>query len=341
MMLLTRQYGLADLDSDPSFRKDAAQRAVRFMAELALAAAPPGQQPDTERLESEIGNLLWAARQAYEIKDWKGVLDFREALGDFVYTCGYWNEGLQLGEWAFNAADLLGEHRTRAWCALYPLARVYYHQGKYGEAEEWCERALALFEQQEDGYGASEALRSLGRVMESREQWDEAEKLFREGLEKTRRFGTERHELNQKGHLLAALAHLAEGRKQYGEAARGYGKALALYRRTENLLGIATTLQYLGRVALRLRRFEEAERRLAEGLELVKGRHWTRREGDILFTMAQLAEDRGDLGQAQELLIRAREHFQIFSATADLAHADAALTRVAAALAQQRQGDGP
>ncbi len=342
MMLLTRQYGLADLELDPSFHRDAVRRAVEFMVDFARDAAPQGQQPDADRLEGEIGNLLWAARQAYQIKAWKPVLGFREALGDFLYTCGYWNEGLQLGEWAFDAADRLGERKQRAWCALYPLARLYFHQGKHEDAESWCERALALFEQQEDDHGAAAALRYLGRVMQARGEWEQAEKLFREGLEKARSFGTQHYELNLRGHLLAALAGLAEARKQHAEAYAGYDAALALYRTTGDLMGIATTLLSLGRVALGLRRFDEAERRLGESLEIAKGRHWARREGDILVTLAHLAEDRGDLSQARDLLTRARGLFQDFSAAAaaDLAHADAALTRIWAALAAHPQPAG-
>lgn len=337
MMLLTRQYGLADLDRDPSFRKDAVRRAVDFMADFAEDAAPPGQQPDSERLEGEVGNLLWAARQAYEIKDWKKVLDFRKALGDFLYNCGYWNEGIQLGEWAFDAADRLGEHKERAWCALYPLARQHFHQGNYAEAEKWGERALALFEQQKDDRGMALALRYLGRVMQARGELDRAEETFRQGLEKTLA-GTRDKDLEQQGHLRASLAGLAEARKQYPEASQWYEEALALYQKTGDLMGIATTLQALGRVALRLRRFDEARSRLDESLGMVQGRSWTRREGEVLLTLAQLAEDQGDLARAQDLLIRARELFQDFSAADELAQTDAALTRVAAALAA---GQGP
>lgn len=340
MMLLTRQYGLSGLEGDLSFRRDAVRRAVELMADLARAAAPPGQQPDTDRLRAEIGNLLWAARQAYEIKSWERVLGFRETLGDLLYKLGYWNEGIQLGEWAFDAADRLGEHKQRAWCALYPLTRLYFQQGKYDDAERWCERALALFQQQKDDDGAAAALRYLGRVMQARERWEEAERLFREGLEKARRLGSQPHELNRQGNLLASLAGLAEAREQYDGASQEYEKALALYRRTGDQDGIATTLQNLGRVALRLRRFDEAERRLGESLKIVQRRSWARREGDVLFTLAQLAEERGDLLQARDLLTQARERFQSFSAAADLAHADAALTRIGAALAARPAG-GP
>lgn len=334
MMLLTRQYGLADLDGDPSFRKDAIQRAVGFMAEFA------GRKPGAECLENEAGNLLWAARQAYEIKDWRKVLGFRGSLGDFLFDCGYWNEGLQLGEWAFDAADRLGEHAERAWCALYPLARQCFHQGNYGEAEKWCERALALFEQQKNHRGMASALRYLGRVMQARGELETAEELFRKGLAEALS-GNEEKDLEQQGHLRASLAGLAEARKEYGDASRWYTEALELYRRVDDRQGIATTLQTLARVELHRRHFDEAERLLDESLGIVKGRHWTRREGEILLTQAQLAEDRGDFARAQDLLSRARELFQDFSAAAaDLAHVDAAMTRVAAALAAFPQPAG-
>ena len=339
MMLLTRQYALADLNLNPPDRSEAVKRAVAFMESFVNEAAPPNQQPDADRLEGEIGNLLWAARQAYDIKEWETVLVFRKSLGDFLKNCGYWNEGIQLGEWAFDAADRLGKNAERGWCALYPLARLYFQQRKYDEAEKWSERALALFEREKDVHGEASARRYLGRILQARGELDKAEDRFRQGLENVRS-STDDRALKLRGHLLASLGGLAEARKQYAEASQKYEQALALYE-GRDLEGKATALQSLGRVALRQRSFDEAERRLQESLDFVRGRRWGNREGEVLLTLAQLAEDRGDLSRARSLLTRARERFQAFSAAVDMAHVDAALTRVSAALASSSQAGAP
>jgi tetratricopeptide (TPR) repeat protein len=216
---------------------------------------------------------------------------------------------------------------------------MHYYQGDYDKAQEWCDRGWALFRDLPDEYGMAAAERWMGRVAQAQGDLESAERHYREGLQKARKFKMYDSDFNQQGELLSSLAGLAEARGQWREAREGYSEALKLYQeKTRNQKGIVAMLHRLGSVALAEDKYEEAERLLSESLSLLKGKHLVSREAKTIYTLALLQEKRGLLPQAQELLTQARQKFQSLSAAADLARADAALTRVEAMLTyQQRQ----
>jgi tetratricopeptide (TPR) repeat protein len=326
VMFMARQYMLKEQESDLSSQRDTTRRAIRGLYSLASAIKSSNNAADL--LDAEIGNVMWAAEQSYHLREWQTVLDFLEALKDFLSIRGYWNESLQLGRWAYQSAQELNRNEESAWCSIYPMAQIHFYQGKYEEAQSWCERALKLFGGNDYGVAATE--RFLGRVLQAKGDMDSAERLYKNGLEKARRFNTQPSHINQQGDLLSSLAGLAEARRQYSEAGKGYEDALALFRITGNPQGIIAMLHRLGSVALAETRYEDAEHLLAESLSLLKGTPWLNREAKVLYTLALLHEERGNLAESEGLLMKAREKFQTLSAPADLARTDAALARVEA-----------
>jgi tetratricopeptide (TPR) repeat protein len=337
---LARQYGLQMLEEDHSFRQSATVQAVPHMLQFAREHNRWGESwAGFDLLEAEVGNLMWAVRQAYELQ-LPEVLDFRDALGDFLYMRGYWNESIQMGLWVFEAADRVA-HPDRgwqkAWCTLYPLARVHFQQGNYEEAQRWCERGLAMFRQMEHERGVVGAERYLGRVFQARGELDRAQEIFASGLARAR--ASLAADLALQGHLLAALASVAYQRGTYDQARSGYEEALALYRRIGDNDGMVTTLQRLGEIALSQRRYAEAERLVNEVLQRLEGTGWVGREATALYTQGLLAEERGKMARAQNLLLQARARFYSLAAAPDLAKVNAALVRVSAAITyRQRRG---
>lgn len=312
--------------------KITSELAIEHMLMFAKNHAQPGNWTGLDRLQAEVGNLVWAARKAYERKQWDKVIEFRRTLGDFLYWRGFWDEALQVGEWSFDAADRLGDHKERAWCALYPLARVYFHQGDYDAAQTWSERSLALFRQQGDDYGIAAACRYLGRTLQAKGNLDKAQALFVEGFNKARQFASTDSHKNMQGHLLAALAGVHYERGQYEEAQGRYEEALALYHETQNQTGIAAMLHRIGNIASQCGRYGEADRVLQESLKAVESIHSEQMEAEILYSLALLAEKQDDLELAQERLEQACERFRSLSAQDSLARAERTLNRISGTL---------
>ncbi|HEX2206892.1 MAG TPA: tetratricopeptide repeat protein, partial [Longimicrobium sp.] len=301
-ILRARRYAQELLEDEKQrvFRECAVQRAIDF---IQVAA-----QRDVERLAGEVGNVIWAALRAYEAERWAVLVEFRRRLDDFLYRRGHFNEALLLGDRAFDAADRLGDRTERAWCALYPLARVHQGQGSVEEARRWSGRALALFEQEDNHFGQAMACRELGRLLQAEGDAVRAEALFRRGVEHARRYDREADHFKLQARMQVGLAEITREQRRWSEAEPLYRDALDLYRRAADEGGIAATLHALATLALERGNERAAEALLAESLSVLKDpRRREVRSARVWVTQALLADGRGDGAGAQALLRRARE----------------------------------
>jgi tetratricopeptide (TPR) repeat protein len=329
--LRVRRHALADLAPDASLRRTMTSAAISYVLRRVRAARRRADQPGREYLGGELGNILWAARQAMERRHYRTVLAFRDNLHEYMFEQRYFNEGLTLGEWAHDSAERLGDTEQQAWCALYPLGRLHFHQGSFEKAERWCTAGLRMFERVGNQHGIASAQRYLGRIMQARGQLDEAERLFTGGLQTAARISPE--PANLKGFLIASAAGLAQAREDYPAAKQGFEQALFQFREANNWEGIAATLRSLGEIALATGRYDEAERRFKEGLAVAENHDWPAGRAKILLGQASLAEAKGQLRHAQGLLGLAYDSFYNLSDFPGLVRTDARLARVTAAIA--------
>ena len=239
----------------------------------------------------------------------------------------------------------------QAWCALYPIARHHIYQKDYQAARLWSERALdkfdMLYSQANDAHdvaaikryahGVATAKRQLGRVMRDMGFLDEAQRLFQDGLSLASKGVGE----DMKGHLITALAELAEHRADYKTAERGYQEAFKLYERIEDNAGMGTVELQLGHVALVLGHYSEAREHLQQSLRLLVLHDWPRRRAEVLESLADLEESLADLEKADAekyyrirkahaYLLEAQKTVESLGMHADLAAIDVKLTRTAA-----------
>jgi tetratricopeptide (TPR) repeat protein len=296
--------------------------AIDHMLKFAQSNAQLDNWSGFNRLEAEIGNLKWAVEESYNLGYWRKVLEFRRALGDFLYWRGFWNEAIQIGMWSFSAASQLNDYKEKAWCALYPLTRIYFYQGNYDEAENWSRQSLALFKQQGDDYGVAAACRYLGRALQAKGDLDKAQNLFIEGFDKARQFNASDSQKNLQGHLLASLASVDYERGKYRDAQRKYGDAMAIYKATNDQIGIAEMLHQLGKIELQYEKFEEANKIFENSLKILESMDAEQMEAEILYSQAVSAEKQGRLDVAKEKLLHARERFQNLHANESLARVE-------------------
>ena len=312
------------------------------------ASGPEGDQP-----VRQVRNAVWAASQAYSLRDWRAVLRFRDALHDVLFRLEFWSDGIELGERAYDAADRLGDDAMQAWCALYPIARFHFYLKNYEAARLWSERALDKFDLLYSGakdahdvaatrryaHGVASAKRQLGRVMRTVGFLDEAQRLLQEGLS----LADAGLRDDMKGHLIMALAELAEYQDDYIAAQRGYQDAFEVYERLNDNAGMGTVELQLGHVALALGQHDEAREHLEQGLRLLVLNDWPRRRAEVLESLAELEESLADLQtadakksyrirRAHAYLQEAQRTVESLGMHADLASIDVKLTRTAAKL---------
>jgi tetratricopeptide (TPR) repeat protein len=330
VMSFVRGYALKKLDSDAVLKRELLLGALDYFCEFAQSKGEIGDWVAHDRFEIEMLNLVWAARQAYELGEWQRVLHLRAALSDFFNMRGYYSQAIEVGTLAYNAAQKLENVEEAGWCAIYPLGQSYFHLGMYDEAEEWCRKGLDAFEKCGNERGQVHAQRYLGRIMQALGKYDLAKDLFSAGLKLALRFSYSRKDYDRQADLQASLAGLAEAEHNYEEACRMYREALGLYENTENMTGQAAMHHQLGAIALAQDNYEDAERSFDASLKALEGTKWLRRKAQVIYSSGLLAEKRGDLVKAHELLMDAHDKFKTLSAALDLSHTDAALTRIQA-----------
>ena len=188
-------------------------------------------------------------------------------------------------------------------------------------------------------HGVASAKRQLGRVMRAVGFLDEAQRLLKEGLS----LADEGLGDDMKGHLITALAELAEYQDDYNTAQRGYQDAFEVYESLKDNAGMGTVELQLGHVALALGHHDEAREHLEQGLRLLVLHDWPRRRAEALESLAELEESLADLQtadteksyrirRAHAYLQEAQKTVESLGMHADLASIDVKLTRTAAKL---------
>jgi tetratricopeptide (TPR) repeat protein len=327
-----RRHALADPALDGVLRRKMTSSAISDAQQRVHAARQKPDQAGREYLGRELGNILWAAGQAVEHRRYRAVLDFRDNLHEYMFEQHYFNEGLILGEWAYKSAERLGDLEQQAWCALYPLGRLHFHQGNYEKAQDWCTIGLRAFERLGNQHGIASAQRYLGRIMQARGQMDEAEQLFMSGLQTAEQISSKPTDL--KGYLIASVAGLSQARKDYPTAKQGFEQALFQFSETNNWQGISATQRSLGEIALATQSYDEAERRFNDGLAASENHDWPAGRAKILSGQAFLAEAKRQFRRAEGLLGLAHDCFYELSDFPGLCWTDARLARVIAAITE-------
>jgi tetratricopeptide (TPR) repeat protein len=180
----------------------------------------------------------------------------------------------------------------------------------------------------QDDYGAAAACRYLGRAHQAQGDLDQALRLYQQGLEKARQFNATESQKNLQGHLLAAIAGIHFEKGQFQDARQKYENALMLYQGTGDQMGVAEMLHQLGKLAFRLKRYNEAEQLYANSLKTIETIQAEQMEAEIYYSQAVLAEKQGFLELAEEKLNYAHERFQSLQASDGLARTEKLLDRI-------------
>jgi len=234
-------------------------------------------------LDAERGTLVAMAVYTAE-HGWPGHTSRLAAtLFRYLDSDGHIPEALIVHSRAYDAARQAGDAAAEA-AALNALGIVDQRQGRYRQAADRLEQALALFRQVGDRMGQARALDNLARSYSAQGRYPLAIGLRQEALAVFRRIGDRSGE----AHTLANLAAIEEERGRYREAACHQRQSLAIARQIglENIERAA--LVNLGTISLRQGRYRQASGYLQEALALSRQSGNRRYAAAALTTIGEL-----------------------------------------------------
>lgn len=291
---LTRSLARARLSKDSR----AAKFRQRFVAHFMNHSAAHSQltAKDFDELETEKNNLLGAMDVAYEMKVWQSVMMIRDTLEGFLSLRGYWDDAIQRGEQAVQAA----RHASSALgVALFAhnVARIHHHRGDLIEARRLYDESLGIKKRLGNQSGIASTLHNLAVLAHAQGELEEARRLCDESLEIRKNLG------DQSGiaDTLHNLAVLAQARGELAEARRLYDESLEIHKKISDQSGIAFALYELGRLAQNQGELAEARRLYDESLEIRKNLGDQSGIANTLHALANLAFSQGELTEARLL----------------------------------------
>ncbi|HST20740.1 MAG TPA: tetratricopeptide repeat protein [Blastocatellia bacterium] len=258
---LTRDLAKARLKKD----NRAADFCNRFLAYFVQYAESHSEttREDFDALEVEKDNVLSAMDIAFELQDWKSVMQVRISLEEYLDLRGYWDEAIQRGEQAVKAAYVMKDEWNVAMFS--GNAGVIRHKrGEYEQARSQFQKNLAVFKRLGSESNIAVELHRLGMIAQDQGEIEEARRLYNESLEIVKKLG------DQSGvaSTLHELGRLAEKQGEIEEARRLYNESLEIEKKLGNQNGIAISLLQFGNLAEKEGDNAEAARLFREALSI-------------------------------------------------------------------------
>jgi tetratricopeptide (TPR) repeat protein len=255
---------------------------------------------DFDALEAEKDNMLNSMDVAFEIQDWKSVIQTMYAIGHipfgFLSLRGYWEEVIRQSEQAVKAALATKEEKKIADFKM-NIAGVYYLRGEYNKARQLYSESFEIYKKLNNQKGIALTTWGLGNVALRQSDLENAKEQLTESLITFR-------ELNDQKNVAGALHQLGRITQNQGEieeAQRLYNESLNIEKRLGNQSGIAITLHNLAVIAQNQGEIEEAQRLYNESLEIKKKLGNQSGIAITLHQLGQIAKIQGEIEEAQRL----------------------------------------
>ncbi|WP_026082658.1 tetratricopeptide repeat protein [Mastigocladopsis repens] len=293
----TDTVGVQPLASGIRFDSAAQRKVLRYWVDYAQKYG--GDDKDAyqtyDKLEAEWQNLEGVATTLREmagipsaLKDRQAaqmLIDLENALYQFLWFRGYWDERVRLGEWRYQAGLALSQWSDAGWGA-YNVAWIYNSRAETEQAASWAARMAEVMERGGNLRNKATTIQLQGLIAKQRQDYAEAERLYQDALAIYRELGEEKDEAI----ALNDLGGVAQLQGHYDRAESYYKQALAIAEK----LGLKQEEAYisgnLGLLALNRNRPTEA-------------RLWYERELDL----AQEVGRQELVAHAQEGLARVLE----------------------------------
>ncbi len=303
---LTRAFAGRKLGEDARFEKNVRLQTVRYYLDFGKQHGGKRNWQGHNLLEAERENIIATMSWAYDAKDWRAVLNFRNTITDFLGIRGYWTERIRCAEQAIDACKHLREQQSLAWCMVYDLAWTYFRRGDESKAKQHVSDGQAIFEKIGDKKGIALSLRHLAKIARRQGDIEESHKLFRKSLAVSVKADDESLTANIKVDL-ANLANWFLG--DYQMAKRECEQAQEIFERLSDQNGLAQALSGLGHVAITGQDYDGAKSLFEQALAISQAIGRRDQIAFIKWGLATLEEQTGNLFASLSL---AREAYEVY-----------------------------
>ncbi|MEH2392397.1 MAG: tetratricopeptide repeat protein [Nostoc sp.] len=262
-------------------------------------------EAEWQNLEGVATTLREMAGIPGELKDRQAaqmLIDLENALNNFLFFRGYWDEELHLGEWRYQAGKALSQWSDASWGA-YHIARIHCNRTNTDRAASWAAYMAEVIERGGNRRDKAFATRLQGQIAYQRQDWAKAECLYQEALVISQELGKEEDEAL----AFYDLGVIARSQADYDRAESYYKQALAIEEKLKNKERQAMYCGSLGNLALDRDRLTEA--RLWFECELALAQE-VGRQDLVAFAqsgLAQILEEEGRYTEALPLALAALE----------------------------------
>ncbi|MEH2191894.1 MAG: tetratricopeptide repeat protein [Nostoc sp.] len=231
----TDTVGTAPLASGIRFDSAAQRKVLRYWVDFAQKYGGYGKDAyqTHDKLEAEWQNLEGVATTLREIAGIPGelkdrqaaqmLIDLENALYQFLWSRGYWDERVRLGEWRYQAGKALSQWSDAGWGA-YNVAWIHYNRAETDRAASWAAQMVEAMERGGSRRDKAVAIQLQGNIASQRKNWIEAERFHQETLAIYRELEDEECEAL----ALNDLGSAARSQGQYDRAESYFKEALAI-----------------------------------------------------------------------------------------------------------------
>jgi tetratricopeptide (TPR) repeat protein len=261
-----------------------------YYAGVALARR---KATDREALQEDYVHLEAGLQWAHAHNEADMVVSYGMGLYRYWQRQGLWQEAETYLNWAVRAAQVIGDRPREAQLAQ-ELGAVANSLGQKNRAQEWYERALAIWRSLGNARNEAAALFDLGRMAQEDDDLDTANAYYDASLKAAR----EDDDNQGQGRALQALGLIAESRGQIEEARRCYELVFEMRQQAGDTIGQAGALNVLGVLEYRQHHFPAAQDHLAASLkhaQLAQNEFW---QAEAYFWLGETAVAMGDARRA-------------------------------------------
>jgi tetratricopeptide (TPR) repeat protein len=311
---LARAFANARLIDNPEFERQARERMAEYYVKIHKGKSIWGEVEENQWFEVELPNIIAIIEWANLTQRWEIVISLYESTHIFLGIRGYWQERLQYGQMALEAAMQRRDRASQA-SIQHSIGWVAFKQGRLVDANKLLQSSIQAFidveQKTEEGKPivraprAAWAMIALAKVAIAQGDLDQANRVIDEAKEMV-----EDDARTIFNHSLSAVKGRIEfERGDYKQARVLLNRALNETREAGVDFGIGSRLIDLGDIALAQNRLDEAESLFSQGFisskEVSRNDNIARAELGLVKVYAL----RGETAKAKERAVSTREKF--------------------------------